>query len=173
MQSLRFVALLCLLESSGHAQVQTPLRIDKTENPNAFKLQWQSVNERSYFIQHSGDLLSWDYFPEVIPGIGGDDWMGVASTAEKRFFRLLWSGIPTHDILTEDHDGDGIPSFAELTVTNTDPLKFSTAGNGISDRNLFPNPPGGVHIDFANGIQYVLLPNSPGSTGSPTIMATH
>ncbi len=172
MNFFRPALYLCLL--SAHSFAQSPsLQINKTELPNTFKLEWDSVVGKSYFLQQSSNLAHWNYFPEVMAGIGSEDWIGVASTADKSFYRIIRSDIPTHDVLTADHDGDGIPSYAELTVTNTDPLKFSTAGNGISDRELFPNPSNGIYTDSANGIQYVIVPNSPGASGSPTIVATH
>lgn len=172
------IALLALIQSGGSvgiatAQMQPPLGVEKTERADSFRLSWDSHPGKTYFIQQSNELGDWNYFPLVIPGLGGKDWLGVSSTSDKGFFRYIESGIPTHDILTADHDGDGVPSFAELTVTDTDPLKFSTAGNGLSDRLLFPNPTNGLYTDAANGIQYVILPSSPGSVAPPPIVATH
>jgi hypothetical protein len=150
---------------------QTSLIVEKTALENTYKIKWDSIDGRSYFIQHSNDLVTWNYVPKVMAGINAEDWMGVASTADKHFFRLLWSSLPTYDPLTADHDGDGIPSYAELTVTHTDPLKFSTAGNGVSDRGLFPSPSSGVYTDAANRVQYLLVPNPSGVPGHRRIIA--
>jgi hypothetical protein len=172
------IALLALVQATvgvgiSTAQVQLPLSVEKTDRTDSFRLSWNSELGKTYFLQLSNALDGWNYFPLVFPGTGGTDWMGVSSTADKGFFRYITSGIPTNDILSADHYGDGVPSFAELTVTKTDPLKFSSAGNGISDRLRFPNPANGLHTDMANGIQYVILPSSPGSVSPNPILATH
>lgn len=152
---------------------QSPLAVEPTGYQNTFRLSWESAVGKTYFLQQSTVLEDWNYFPLILPGNGDQDWMGVSSTADKGFFRYIRSEIPTHDVISADHDGDGVPSFAELTVTNTDPLKFSTAGSGISDRMLFPKPTTGLYTDGANGIQYVILPLSPGTTEPARIVATH
>lgn len=164
---------LSLAVSNAAAEQPKSLEVQKTEYENSFKLSWDSAEGKTYFLQQSTALDGWNYFPLVIRGIGGQDWMGVSSTDDKGFFRYVESPVPTNDLLSADHDGDGVPSFAELTVSNTDPLKFSTIGDGVSDRVLFPNPVSGIFTDNSNGIQYLILPNSPGSVSPPQIVATH
>jgi len=160
-----------ILSLTATAQTQKPPRLTKTSLSNTYKLEWESLAGRTYFVQQSGDLINWTYYPKVMAGVGGNDWMSTVSASDKRFFRLLRSNVPTVDPITADHDGDGIPSYAELTVTQTDPLKYSTAGNGVSDRGLFPNPTSGIYLDPAHGVQYNLVPNPPGVSGPKAIVA--
>lgn len=169
MKSFIATFLASILTACG--QSQQPVVIKKTTVPHTYKLEWDSISGRSYFLQQSVDLSSWTYIPKVLAGVGGIDWMGVSSSSDRRFYRLVWSSLPTIDPLTVDHDGDGVPSFAELSVTHTDPLKFSTSGNGVSDRGLFPNPSNGIYIDTTNQIQYSLVPNPAGITSPRRIIA--
>lgn len=160
-----------ILSLTATAQTQKPPRLTQTKLSNTYKLEWESIAGRTYFVQQSGDLINWTYYPKVMAGVGGNDWMSTVSASDKRFFRLLRSNVPTVDPITADHDGDGIPSYAELTVTQTDPLKYSTAGTKVSDRGLFPNPANSVYLDTVHGVQYNLIPNPPGVSGPKAIVA--
>ena len=165
--------IILSLVASAVAQEATPLSVVKKDAPQTFDLNWASVSGKTYFIRVSSDMITWQYLPEVMAGVGGNDTLGFSSPSDKFFFRLIRSDLPTVDLISADHDGDGVPSFAELTVTNTDPVKFSTAGDGTSDRALFPSPANGIHLDSANGIQYSIVPDAGDATSAGRIVALH
>jgi len=168
---MKLLALSFFLGVDAFAQKPPFLLVEKTENPGVYETSWASSINKTYFMKASGDLLSWNYLPEVIIGIDATDSLMVSTLEKKLFFRLYRSDQPTVDPITADHDEDGIPSLAELTITNTDPLKFSTADNGVSDRLIFPDPPSGSYLDSDRGIEYLIIPNPESSSDPGKIIA--
>jgi hypothetical protein len=107
------------------------------ENDSAngiFRFKWWGKLGRSYFIQHSEDLIQpWLYVPIIEPGDESIKEWGFTSTGDRFFLRLRYSDIPTTNAELADFDGDGIGNLDELQH-GTDP--FSAAdqdGNGLPD----------------------------------------
>ncbi len=92
------------------AQAQTPgdlnegTRLELDAATGIYHLKWWGRAGKSYFIQHSDDLLSWEYLP-LLPN--GDDnvleW-GLTSSGDKLFLRLKIHDDP----FGIDSDGDGM-----------------------------------------------------------------
>jgi hypothetical protein len=99
-----------------------------------FRFKWFGKSGRTYFIQHSEDLMQpWLYVPIIDPGDESIKEWGFTSTGDRFFLRLKYSDIPTSNAELADFDGDGIGNLDELQQ-GTDP--FSAAdqdGNGLPD----------------------------------------
>ena len=98
---------------------------------------WWGRLGRTYFLQHSEDLIHWTYFPEVV--VSGADapicYEFFVCGTDRCFLRLKYPDpdIPTTDPASADFDGDKVCNLLE-TELGTDPLHFSDAdGDGMSD----------------------------------------
>ena len=138
----------------------------------SFTLSWWGHTGRTYFLQHSTDLASWIYFPDVIEsGTGASSSYGFTISGVDRYFlRLCYSDIPTSDPATADFDGDGIGSHDEL-LAGLNPLSSDTDGDGIDDSSdPFP-------LEAATGTAPVVtilapLTGSSSLTSNVTVTAT-
>jgi len=92
------------------------------------KLEWQSVSGRTYFLQYSEDLESWNYLPEIVSGTGAVISYGIDYTGDKFFVRLRYTDTVTSDPNNDDFDGDGLTNEDELVLYHTDPLNAMTDG---------------------------------------------
>lgn len=107
---------------------------------NSYSFKWSGHLGRSYFLQHSEDLVTWTYFPDVIE-TGTNSPLplsyGVTVSGPNRFFlRLKYSEVPTIDPKTADFDGDGLSNWDELQ-RGTGPFARDSDGDGMSDGNEF------------------------------------
>lgn len=105
---------------------------------NSYRLDWIGEDGLTYFPQFSANLVDWFYLPTIDQGFVHDPIDVTPLDGEnypypKYFMRLATSGVQTLDPKGADFDNDGINNWQELTVYGTDPLKFSTAGNGLPD----------------------------------------
>lgn len=108
------------------------LRIQKT-GASSYSLSWFGHQGRTYFVQHSGDLMNWLYFPDVIEsGTNIPLGYGFSVSSPPRFFRLKHTAIPTANPYAADFDDDGLGSLDELQ-RGTDPLNFDTDGDTLPD----------------------------------------
>jgi hypothetical protein len=73
-------------------------------------LKWWGKAGKSYFIQHSVDLLSWDYLPLLRTGADDVLEQGFDSTGDRCFLRLKISDDP----FGTDSDGDGMSDAYEV-----------------------------------------------------------
>ena len=142
----RFLVLLCSMALSEVAVAQTASDTNEGaklihNSGNSFTLYWWGRSGRTYFLQHSEDLKTWLYFPDVIAAVPNNIpailSYGFNVTGPDRFFlRLEFSDIATSNPATADFDGDGLSNAAELLL-GTDPLSANTDGDGLSDGNEF------------------------------------
>jgi hypothetical protein len=97
---------------------------------NSYTFLWWGHAGRTYFLQHSDDLMTWIYFPDLVEqGLGAPVAYGFSVTGSDRFFlRLRYTDIP----YSTDLDGDGVSNTAEL-LNGTDPLNPDTDGDGFND----------------------------------------
>lgn len=99
---------------------------------NTWNLDWEGVYGRGYFLQHSDDLVNWQYFPLMEMGWGSSIPYGFASSAERFFVRLRYTD-DTDDFYSGDYDGDGISNSEEIYAHGIDPFNADTDGDGVPD----------------------------------------
>lgn len=74
-----------------------------------YRLSWWGQWGKSYFIQHSDDLVSWSYYPVIVVGQYDVAEINFQTNASRYFVRLELSDDPSGD-----SDGDGIPDDWEV-----------------------------------------------------------
>jgi hypothetical protein len=114
------------------AQVPQPSPVLSPGSSNTWNLDWEGVYGRGYFLQHSDDLVKWQYFPLMEMGWGTTIPYGFASSAERFFVRLRYTD-DTSDFYSGDYDGDGISNWDEIHTYTTDPFNADTDGDGVPD----------------------------------------
>jgi len=114
------VAFACLLtltaKAGGDPPPQSPL--DFTQGlQGTFNADWEGVAGRTYFMQFSMDLESWQYAPFMDFGDGGHH-RGIDSDAVMLFARLSYCDYPgitsLDDAMNADFDGDAFPNAFEV-----------------------------------------------------------
>jgi hypothetical protein len=108
-----------------------------------FAADWQGVAGRTYFIQWSQDLVSWNYAPFIDFGDGMHS-RGIESSTPKGFFRLHYGefeGINSlDDAMNADFDADGLSNIFEVTY-GYDPFQATSTIDG-PDASLDPDGDG-------------------------------
>jgi hypothetical protein len=155
-----FVALLAAFGIVRDASAQTAAdpnegsRLTLDIATGGYDFSWWGKAGRTYFIQHTDDLLTpWNYL--FLIESGADDVLswGFYSEAERFFLRLRYSDIPTTDPYNADFDGDKISNFDELWL-GSDPLaNEDTDSDGIPDAwelyyGLDPDDPSDASSDL-------------------------
>ena len=90
----------------------TKLEYDGTNE--IWRLKWWSRAGNTYFMQHSEDLVTWNWVPAI--EAGGDsvkEW-GFISNGDRFFMRLQHTDIPSTDPENDDFDGDGFSNLEEI-----------------------------------------------------------
>lgn len=94
---------------------------------------WWGRAGRTYFIQHSGDLIHWSYLPVIESGTNQPIEWAFAPSDERFFLRLKYTDIPTTDPFGADFDSDKVSNDDELR-RGTDPfLALDSDGDGMPD----------------------------------------
>ncbi len=98
---------------------------------------WEGVNNRTYFIQYSLDLKNWSYFSEVCFGDGSQSSMIQPQGASKLFIRLKYLDDPAitsqEEAESADFDSDGLDNLFEVQALSTDPFKQDSEGDQMRD----------------------------------------
>ena len=155
--SRAWLALVCGLALRGGAFAQTPddptaddlnegIQFSRTVSMTGVttcNLRWWGRANWTYFIQHSEDLLTWSYFPEIV--VVGDEGMPIGpasftiSGTDRFFVRLRHVPFAITNPFDADTDGDKVSTPDEFR-SGTDPLltdpilPFPDAdGDGMSD----------------------------------------
>ena len=135
MNSFRLLPILAL--AFAPALSALPLAPDNDEashmtqdsETGALGLAWFGVADRTYFIQHTSDLLSaWNYLPIIEQGSGAPlqyDF-SISGNPPSLFFRLIRTDQPASDPYAADFDGDGIPNGWEIEH-DLDPIEAADA----------------------------------------------
>jgi hypothetical protein len=94
---------------------------------------WYGATGHTYFIQHSFDLMTWQTMPVIESGSNAPLSWSMQITANRTFFRLLISDLPTGgNAQTADFDGDGLNNLTEINL-GANPI------NVDSDRDEMPD----------------------------------
>ena len=108
-------------------------RLTRGSTQGSYDFSWWGQPGRTYFIQHSEDLIAWEYVPMIESGANGPLSWTFNPTASKCFLRLQVSDIPTNDPFNDDFDGDKVSNIDEVTL-GTNPLSAAdTDANGLPD----------------------------------------
>lgn len=120
---MRTSLLLCGLAITlpfGFLCAQTPTdqnegsRLEVDGVNQIYRFKWWGKSGRTYFIQHSDDLRTWNWVPVVEPGNDSIKEWGFTTTGDKFFARLqYWVGA-TSDPAGDDFDQDGVPNLYEV-----------------------------------------------------------
>ncbi len=156
MNLLKSLSCAVLLSASVQLHAQTPQPIQAVEHtPTGCKLKWDNVTGRTYFIEWSLDLNSWQFFNEIEHDEPDYEFNFMCST-DKMFLRLVYTDVPMSNPETHDLDGDGIGNLAEISDPNnqTHPGKLDTDGNGTDDGGLTDRDGDGIPTayEIANGL---------------------
>ena len=126
---------------------------------NSYAFSWWGRTGRTYFVQHSEDLMNWVYFPDIIDsGTNAPLSYGFSVSGPDRFFlRLKYTDIPTGNPNTADFDGDGVSNLAELQA-GLDPLHYADSDNNqlpddweVVHAGTFAAYPGKLSAQFQTG----------------------
>lgn len=100
-------------------------------------IRWHGRLGRTYFpmVSDPADLLkTWRYAPTMEGGKNLEISYEVDATADKGFFRLLYTDEPTLDPYRADFDSDGIRNSFEVELFGGDPfVKNTVAGDSDGD----------------------------------------
>jgi len=134
-----FAFLLSTVALAGFAQGQTAsdlnegTRLTHDSVNDTWSFSWWGRAGRTYFIQQSDDLMSWQYIPIIEPGQEDVVEWGFATNADRLFMRLKYTDVPTLDPWGDDFDGDNIGNWDEL-LQESDPFAtLDLNSNGIPD----------------------------------------
>ena len=126
----------CFVLSTAPAQTSRPNEASNLIYDSIFEsyeFSWWGEAGRTYFIQQSDDLVSWEYLPLIESGSDDTIEWFFNSTAPKFFVRLQHSDVATTDPFNADFDGDKVSNIDEL-YNGTDPLHTADMdGDGMPD----------------------------------------
>ena len=94
-------------------------------------IRWQGKLGRTYFIMVSDPadhLRVWHYAPNMEGGNNLEISHEVDGTADKGFFRLLYTDQPTIDPYLADFDNDGVSNVFEVEEIGSDPFNSASVG---------------------------------------------
>lgn len=140
MRSLSGLAAFAALTGLAPAQNATApnegAQLRSESIPGVYTFSWWGRTGITYFIQHSADLLTWDYLPVIESGTNEVieyRFSPQLPAVSKFFLRLKSSDLPVGDPFTADFDGDGVSNYQEL-LNHTDPMQaVDTDFDGLPD----------------------------------------
>lgn len=107
--------------------------LEQDEANQILRLKWWGRSGRTYFIQHSDDLMNWNSFPMLEAGADAVMEYGLTYTpTPKLFLRVKSTDISTTDPNGDDFDGDGVSNLAEIQM-ELDPLSTDSDNDGMPD----------------------------------------
>ena len=125
--------LLCITFSTAETPV-IDQSLELVLPPTGSKfIRWHGKIGRTYFILVSdpADHLNvWKFAPIMEGGNDEDISTQVDGTADKGFFRLQYTDVPTSDPYLADFDNDGISNSVEVEILHTNPF---TPNSGVLD----------------------------------------
>ena len=147
------VVLMAVPSIAGADPLPQPLPV-LTPLPNGgWRVDWQGVEHRIYFIQTSVDSVTWLFEPTM--GFGSGPWYcelgsDFPDTIVRLYYRDDDSISTPEDAEVKDSDNDGINNIDEIETTGTNPLLDDSDGDGLFDgweyyMGLDPNDSTGIN----------------------------
>lgn len=102
-------------------------------------IRWYGQQGRTYFPMVSdpaNHLKTWHYAPTMEGGNDENISYEVDATADKGFFRLLYTDEPTSDPYLADFDSDEIPNQLEVEVIGSDPFDSASVGTDTDNDGM-------------------------------------
>lgn len=127
------IGILAGCTTAAFAQAPQPAATLQRTASGSLRMSWHGITGRSYFIQQSDDLKSWHYLPLVQLGAGTQLQHELHDPGLAGFLRLRHSDQRTADPATADFDGDTLPNLAEISSHRTDPFRFDSDADNLSD----------------------------------------
>lgn len=113
------------------------LEIDYNSGTNSCALTWESVPDRSYFLQMSDSLDDWEYCPLIWYGDGTNLGTNVSvAPGVNLFYRLVHTDyeVAGGNPSLEDFDNDGLTNLNEVTSSyGTNPFSKDTDRDWMTD----------------------------------------
>lgn len=108
-------------------------KLEYDDANSIWRFKWWGREGRTYFIQHSDNLLNpWQWVPIIESGNDSVREWGFTTTGDKFFLRLHHTDVATSDPEGDDFDGDGIGNLAEVQQ-GLSPFKIDSDGDGMPD----------------------------------------
>lgn len=119
--------------AAGSLSAQAPNPTIEVGAASTFVFSWYGKADRTFFLQYSDDLKTWNYFPLI--KVGDDEQMtwGFFTDASDLYLRVQYTDSTVVNPLLDDFDGDTIPNWVEVELLNTNPLEADTDGDGLND----------------------------------------
>ena len=131
--SLISLGILSMATSQTSSDPNEGSRLNYDSTYGSYAFSWWGKPGRTYFIQHSSNLLAWEYLPLIESGADDPLEWYFNSTDPKLFLRLRHSDIATSDPFNTDFDGDKVSNIDELWL-GTDPLvSLDSEPDGLPD----------------------------------------
>lgn len=127
-----FSATAMLPLSAQESPAGSPFQIYQRRTNALFLMEWQGNPTKSYFVQYSKDLVTWEYSPNIYRG--KDSLMSDRSDPEgspSYFVRLVEISDNGQDPAFIDSDGDGVANIVELQQ-GSDPFNPESRSKGFS-----------------------------------------
>jgi len=112
------------LASAQTASDQNAGSVIEVDSQNQiYRFKWWAKLGHTYFLQHSEDLVVWNWVPVVEVGQDAIKEYGFTSTGSKFFVRLKITDARIADPSSDDFDGDGLSNLFEVQW-GSDPLDY-------------------------------------------------
>jgi hypothetical protein len=177
---LVFLSWMTPVQAQTAADYNEGLQVTAGTQAGDFTLSWWGKAGRTYFIQQSFDLMTWQYVPVVVSGAADVCGMNFTCSDFRQFWRLRYTDQAyTGEVQDADFDGDGLTNLEELTTYHSDPFEWDTDQDGLGDEEevntYFTDPASadtdGDALDDYWEVQNSLDPNSAtgvnGAQGDP------
>ena len=144
-------ALVSSLPSQTSTDPNEGLIFTHDASDGHFTLSWWGRSGKTYYVQHSSDLIAWEWVLDASAVASGADdilQMSLQTNAKSGFFRLVITddnALPAawlagHGLTpgasgsgpNDDPDGDGLTNYQEFFL-GTNPNNADTDGDGFSD----------------------------------------
>lgn len=108
------------------------IKLEYDTTNEVWRFKWWGGAGRTYFLQHSEDLVLWNWVPVVEAGDDSVKEWGLTTNTDRFFMRLRYTDVPTTDPDNADFDGDGVSNLNEVQQ-GLNPFNRDSDGDGMPD----------------------------------------